>query len=108
MVLGETEILGQVKDAYATAFGARHTAGRLNHLFQQAFRVAKRVRTETALGRGAVSVGAAAARLAASALGDLSSCRTLLRGPGPSRRPSAANPSRSPVGGTTWRRQTLS
>jgi len=44
--------------------------------------VAKRVRTETALGRGAVSVGAAAARLAASVLGDLSACRTLLLGAG--------------------------
>jgi glutamyl-tRNA reductase len=82
MVLGETEILGQVKDAYAAAFGAAHTAGQLNHLFQQTFRVAKLVRTETALGRGVVSVGAAAARLAASVLGDLSSCRALLLGAG--------------------------
>jgi glutamyl-tRNA reductase len=82
MVLGETEILGQVKDAYAAAFGAGHTAGRLNHLFQHTFRVAKLVRTETALGRGAVSVGSAAARLASSVLGDLSACRALLLGAG--------------------------
>jgi glutamyl-tRNA reductase len=82
MVLGETEILGQVKDAYAAAFGSGHTAGRLNHLFQQTFRVAKLVRTETSLGRGAVSVGAAAARLASSVLGGLSSCRALLLGAG--------------------------
>jgi glutamyl-tRNA reductase len=82
MVLGETEILGQVKDAYAAAFGAGHTATRLNHLFQQTFRVAKLVRTETSLGRGAVSVGSAAARLASSVLGDLSSCRALLLGAG--------------------------
>lgn len=82
MVLGETEILGQVKDAYAAAFGAGHTAGRLNHLFQQTFRVAKLVRTETSLGRGAVSVGSAAARLASSVLGDLSACRALLLGAG--------------------------
>jgi glutamyl-tRNA reductase len=82
MVLGETEILGQVKDAYAAAFGAGHTAGDLNHLFQQAFRVAKRVRTETSLGRGSVSVGSAAARLASSVLGDLSACRALLLGAG--------------------------
>lgn len=82
MVLGETEILGQVKDAYAAAFGAGHTAGRLNHLFQQTFRVAKLVRTETSLGRGAISVGSAAARLAGSVLGDLSACRALLLGAG--------------------------
>ena len=82
MVLGETEILGQVKDAYAAAFGAGHTATRLNHLFQQTFRVAKIVRTRTSLGRGSVSVGSAAARLAGSVLGDLSSCRALLLGAG--------------------------
>lgn len=82
MVLGETEILGQVKDAYALAFGAGHTAGQLNHLFQHTFRVAKLVRTETSIGRGAVSVGSAAARLAASVLGDLSACRALLLGAG--------------------------
>jgi glutamyl-tRNA reductase len=82
MVLGETEILGQVKDAYAAAFGAGYTAGRLNHLFQQTFRVAKLVRTETSLGRGSVSVGSAAARLASSVLGDLSACRALLLGAG--------------------------
>jgi len=82
MVLGETEILGQVKDAYAAAFGAGHTAVRLNHLFQQTFRVAKLVRTETALGRGVISVGSAAARLASSVLGDLSACRALLLGAG--------------------------
>jgi len=82
MVLGETEILGQVKDAYASAFGAGLTGSQLNPLFQQAFRAAKRVRSETGLGRGAISIGAAAARLAASVLGDLSSCRALLLGAG--------------------------
>lgn len=82
MVLGETEILGQVKDAYAGAFGAGRTGACLNHLFQQTFRVAKRVRTETSIGRGSVSVGSAAARLAASVLGDLSACRALLLGAG--------------------------
>ena len=82
MVLGETEILGQVKDAYAAAFGAGHTAAQLNHLFQQTFRTAKLVRTQTSLGRGAVSVGSAAARLAGSVLGDLSACRALLLGAG--------------------------
>lgn len=82
MVRGETEILGQVKDAYAAAFGAGHTSAVLNRLFQQAFRAAKQVRSETEIGRGAVSVGSAAARLAASDLGNLSACRALLLGAG--------------------------
>ena len=82
MVLGETEILGQVKDAYAAAFGAGHTGALLNRLFQHAFRAAKQVRSESEIGRGVVSVGSAAARLAASALGELSTCRALLLGAG--------------------------
>jgi glutamyl-tRNA reductase len=82
MVLGETEILGQVKDAYAAAFGAGHTSSDLNRLFQHAFRAAKQVRSETGIGRGAVSVGSAAAKLAASDLGDLAGCRALLLGAG--------------------------
>ncbi|MGA0848452.1 MAG: glutamyl-tRNA reductase [Chthoniobacterales bacterium] len=82
MVRGETEILGQVKDAYAAAFGAGHTSSSLNRLFQQAFRAAKQVRSETEIGRGAVSVGSAAARLAASDLGNLAACRALLLGAG--------------------------
>lgn len=82
MVLGETEILGQVKDAYAAAFGAGHTSSDLNRLFQHAFRAAKQVRSETGIGRGAVSVGSAAAKLAASDLGDLTLCRALLLGAG--------------------------
>ena len=82
MVLGETQILGQVKDAYAAAFGSGHTSTVLNRLFQHAFRAAKRVRSETEIGRGAVSVGSAAARLSASDLGDLSACRALFLGAG--------------------------
>ena len=82
MMLGETEILGQVKDAYAAAFGEGHTSAALNRLFQHAFRVAKQVRSETGIGRGAVSVGSAAARLAASELGNLAACRALLLGAG--------------------------
>lgn len=82
MVLGETEILGQVKDAYAASFGAGHTGTALNRLFQQAFRAAKQVRSGSGIGRGSVSVGSAAARLAASALGDLGACRALLLGAG--------------------------
>ena len=71
MVLGETEILGQVKKAYSTAaeFGA--TSRHLNKLFQHAFRVTKHVRAETQITRGAASVGAVAVELAGKIFGDL-------------------------------------
>lgn len=82
MVVGETEILGQVKAAYAAASGTCTTGPVLNRLFQQAFRAAKQARTMTGIARGAVSVGSAAAQLAAAELGDLSSRRVLLVGAG--------------------------
>lgn len=64
MVLGETEILGQLKKAYAVALEHRHSGGRLNRLFQKAFNVAKQIRTETNIQRGSVSVGSVAVELA--------------------------------------------
>ena len=64
MVLGETEITGQVKKAYETALGAQLTGGTLNRVFQKAFQVVKEVRTHTGIGRGATSVGSAAVELA--------------------------------------------
>lgn len=82
MVLGETEILGQVKDAYALARSAGATGPVLNRLFQHSFRAAKEVRSSTGITRGAVSVGAAAGHLAVRALGDLGGCRALLLGAG--------------------------
>jgi glutamyl-tRNA reductase len=82
MVLGETEILGQVKEAYGLARAAGCTGPVLNRLFQRSFRAAKEVRTRTGITRGAVSVGAAAGHLAARALGSLSGRRTLLLGAG--------------------------
>lgn len=82
MVVGETEILGQVKDAYAAALARGATGAALNRLFQQAFHVAKQVRTETAITRGAVSVGSVAVELAEKIFGDLKACRILLLGAG--------------------------
>lgn len=82
MVVGETEILGQVKDAYAAALDRGATGAALNRLFQQAFRVAKQVRTETGITRGAVSVGSVAVELAEKIFGDLRACRVLLLGAG--------------------------
>src|SRR5205085_7397253 len=64
MVLGETEILGQLKQAYDVALRNRHTGARLNKAFQRAFNVAKQIRTETSIQRGTVSVGSVAVELA--------------------------------------------
>ena len=56
MVVGEPQILGQVKEAYATARAVGAVRAQLDQLLTRAFAVAKRVRTETGLGSGAVSV----------------------------------------------------
>jgi glutamyl-tRNA reductase len=64
MVLGETEILGQLKKAYELALTHQHTGSRLNRIFQRAFNVAKHVRTETGIQRGSISVGSVAVELA--------------------------------------------
>jgi glutamyl-tRNA reductase len=64
MVLGETEILGQLKRAYELALQHKSTAGGLNKAFQRAFNVAKQIRTETNIQRGSVSVGSVAVELA--------------------------------------------
>ena len=82
MVIGETEILGQVKKAYE---GARESgsAGPLIHrLFQRAFRVAKQVRSTTDITRGAVSVGSVAVELAGKIFGDLRERSVLILGAG--------------------------
>jgi glutamyl-tRNA reductase len=82
MVLGETEILGQVKQAYAAATDAGATSRTLNRLFQNAFRVAKSVRTETQITRGATSVGSVAVELAGKIFGDLNHRRVMVLGAG--------------------------
>ncbi|MBC8096182.1 MAG: glutamyl-tRNA reductase, partial [Akkermansiaceae bacterium] len=64
MVLGETEILGQLKKAYDLALQHKHTGGRLNKAFQRAFNVAKQIRTETSIQRGSISVASVAVELA--------------------------------------------
>ncbi|MDX1952093.1 MAG: glutamyl-tRNA reductase, partial [Verrucomicrobiota bacterium] len=64
MVLGETEILGQLKKAYDLALAHRFTGRELNKAFQRAFNVAKQIRTETNIQRGSVSVGSVAVELA--------------------------------------------
>jgi len=64
MVLGETEITGQVKQAYQLAQEAKLTGKLTNRLFQNALQVAKEIRTQTGIGRGATSVGSVAVELA--------------------------------------------
>lgn len=64
MVLGETEIIGQVKQSYLSAQAAHWTGPTTNRWFQTALQVAKRIRTETSIGRGSTSVGSVAVDLA--------------------------------------------
>jgi glutamyl-tRNA reductase len=82
MVVGEPQVLGQVKEAYATA-AERHCSGPLlTKLFHSSFAVGKRVRTETALGEGAVSVSYTAVQLARKIFGKLIGRRVLVIGAG--------------------------
>ena len=82
MVLGETEILGQLKKAYDLALQHQHTGSRLNKAFQRAFNVAKQVRTETNIQRGSVSVGSAAVELAEKIFNSLSDRQVMVIGAG--------------------------
>lgn len=82
MVLGETQILGQVKDAYQLALEAGTTGGYFNALFQQALAVGKRVRTETGIDKNPVSVSYAAVELAKQNLGSIEGRNVLVVGAG--------------------------
>ncbi len=82
MVLGEPQILGQLKDAYRKAV-ENHSAGTIiNRLLHKAFSVAKRVRTETSIASSAVSISYAAVELAKRIFGNLSEQKALLVGAG--------------------------
>jgi len=82
MVLGETEILGQLKKAYDLAFRHRHTGALLNKAFQRAFHVAKHIRTETNIQRGSVSVASVAVELAEKIFSSLNDRDVLVIGAG--------------------------
>jgi glutamyl-tRNA reductase len=82
MVLGEAEILGQLKDAYRVAQETGSTGPALNKLFQAAFSAAKRVRSETRIGANAVSLASATVSLARRVYSDLSAHNALLVGAG--------------------------
>jgi glutamyl-tRNA reductase len=83
MVIGETEITGQVKTAYQTAQQAGLTGRVMNRLFQTALQIGKEIRTRTAIGRGATSVGSVAVELAEKVFGgDLSEKTVMILGAG--------------------------
>jgi glutamyl-tRNA reductase len=82
MVVGEPQILGQVKEAYATARAVGTVKAQLDQLLTRAFAVAKRVRTETAVGSSAVSVASVAVELAKKIFGNLSGKQVFLVGAG--------------------------
>lgn len=82
LVLGEPQILGQVKDAYQQARGANTLGAPLERLFQNTFAVAKRVRTDTQIGAHTVSVAFTAVRMAERLFTDLSEACVLLIGAG--------------------------
>lgn len=81
-MIGETEIFGQVKDAYAAAQTHRTTGPVLNRVFQKGFQAAKHVRSNTAISEGQVSVANVAVDLALSIFGELAATRILLLGAG--------------------------
>jgi glutamyl-tRNA reductase len=82
MVLGETEVLGQLKRAYDLALQLRHTGVQLNRAFQKAFQVAKQVRTETYIQRGSVSVASVAVELAEKVFSTLVGRQVMVLGAG--------------------------
>ena len=81
-MVGETEILGQVKEAYAEAHAHGTTGPVLNRVFQKCFQAAKYVRTHTAIGEGQISVASVAVDLAIKIFGDLNPCHVLILGAG--------------------------
>lgn len=82
MVLGETEVLGQLKKAYELALQHGHTGTRLNKAFQRAFHVAKHVRTKTNIQRGNISVASVAVELAEKIFSDLGERAVMVIGAG--------------------------
>ena len=82
MILGESEILGQVREAFGAAVAAKTVRNPLSRLFHQALRVSKRARQETEIGRNALSVSYACVDLARRTLGDLRGLKALVVGSG--------------------------
>lgn len=81
-MVGETEILGQMKGAYAQSKAAKVTGIVLNRLFEKSFQAAKSARTQTGISRGQISIGSVAVDLASRIFGRLDASRVLLLGSG--------------------------
>ncbi len=81
-VLGEAQIAGQMKKAYYTALHGKRTDTYLNRAFHRAFFVSKRIRTESQIGRGSVSIASLATKLCEQIVGDISQRRVLVLGAG--------------------------
>ncbi len=81
-MLGETEILGQVKSAYAVATSTEATGPVINRIFQKSFQAAKWIRTNTAIGQGQISIGNVAVDLAKRVCGELDEAKLLIIGTG--------------------------
>lgn len=82
MLLGETEIFGQVKQAYHAAHAAGTTGATLNKLFQKVFSVGKKVRTQTSIQEGSTSIGNVAVELAEKIFGHLKNSEVMVLGAG--------------------------
>jgi len=82
MVLGETEILGQLKQAYDLALKHKHTGALLNKAFQRAFNVAKHIRTDTNIQRGSISVASVSVELAEKIFDSLKEHEVMVIGAG--------------------------
>lgn len=82
MVLGEPQILGQFKECFSLAQFHKTLGAELNRLSQSTYRVAKKVRTNTAIGKSSVSIASTAVKLASQLFSDLSRCNSLLIGAG--------------------------
>jgi len=82
LIVGEAQILGQIKEAYRYGSALHCTGPLLNRLLHKTFSVAKRIRTETGIGSSAVSISSAAVELARKIFGDLRDKRVLLVGAG--------------------------
>ncbi len=82
MMLGETEIFGQVKQAYGSALESGATGAVLNKLFQRSFGIGKKVRTETSIQEGSTSVGNVAVDLAEKIFGHLKNSEVMILGAG--------------------------
>lgn len=107
LVLGEPQILGQLKVAYDTACANNTVKTVLGRLFQHGFTVAKKVRTDTAIGSNPVSVAFAAVSLSKQIFGDLSSMHALMIGAGETIELAARHLKSQKIGGITIANRTL-